>query len=127
MKAPLSVKKNGQKIRPPRSFSPAIRPRCADTGKVIWESKKIAKHQAKAYRKDRGDKMSAYECDKCQGWHIGHRAYHKQKQKAIRQQANNQLPLTHKRGIAAERHSATVCNDSILFHSSPGFSLSQWD
>lgn len=83
MKLSLKRKKQGRKVEAGKlSLSIATRPRCAKTGKVIWDNKATAKHQAEAYRRSKGAKMGAYSCESCQGWHIGHMLYHKRKNKA---------------------------------------------
>lgn len=73
------------------SYSADIRPRCMETGKVSWESKKVAKIQAKNYRKKHGSKMGVYQCEECRGWHIGHRLYHKRAVKSNCKPRNRQV------------------------------------
>lgn len=77
-------------------YSSGVRERCIKSQKVIWESKAIAKIQAEHYRKRYGHKMSAYFCESCRGWHIGHKLYHRKKLyllKVKRKQKNTNLDI----------------------------------
>lgn len=43
---------------------------CRATGKRMWSSRRRAKLTAR--RVNPGEHMSAYECESCHWWHIGH-------------------------------------------------------
>lgn len=74
----LSEKLSGRKVRvKDLSLSTTIRPKCPKTGKVVWESKALAKHQARLFKIKSGSKMGVYECSTCKGWHYGHKLYHR--------------------------------------------------
>lgn len=43
---------------------------CAATGKKTWTSRADAKKIAR--RANPGERMNAFRCDHCSGWHLGH-------------------------------------------------------
>lgn len=46
---------------------------CVRTGKLIYHSPQEAERRRKKIKRLRDEKLSAYRCNGCGKWHLGHR------------------------------------------------------